>query len=37
MDASYQMSVHFAERFQRRRILETNQPKPRIAYGGNIC
>jgi hypothetical protein len=31
--ASYQISVHLAKQFQRRRFLEIDQPEARIAYG----
>ena len=38
IDASYQVSVHLAKRFQRRRFfLEIIQSETRIVYGGNIC
>jgi hypothetical protein len=38
MDASYQVSVHLAKRFQRRRFfLEINQSETRIACGGHVC
>jgi hypothetical protein len=37
IDASYQVSVHLAEWFQRRRILEIDQPETRIAYGRHVC
>jgi hypothetical protein len=37
IDASYQVSVHFAKRFQRRRFLEIDQSEPKIACGGHIC
>jgi hypothetical protein len=37
IDASYQVSVHLAKQFQRRRFLEINQPKTRIAYGNHVC
>jgi hypothetical protein len=37
IDASYQVSVHLAKRFQRRRFfLEINQSETRIAYGGHV-
>jgi hypothetical protein len=36
-DASYQVSVHLAKWFQRRRFLEIDQSETRIACGGNIC
>jgi len=35
--ASYQVSVHLAKQFQRRRFLEINQPETRIAYGSHVC
>jgi hypothetical protein len=37
IDASYQVSVHLAERFQRRRFLEIDQSETKIACGGHIC
>jgi hypothetical protein len=37
MDASYQISVHLAKRFQRRRFLKIGQSETRIAYGGHVC
>jgi hypothetical protein len=37
IDASYQVSVHLAKRFQRRRFLEINQLETRIAYDSHIC
>jgi len=37
IDASYQVSVHLAKWFQRRRFLEIDQPETRIAYGGHVC
>jgi hypothetical protein len=37
IDASYQVSVHMAKRFQRRRFLEIDQSETRIACGGHIC
>jgi hypothetical protein len=36
-DASYQVSVHLAKRFQRRRFLEIDQSEARIACGGHVC
>jgi hypothetical protein len=36
IDASYQVSVHLAQPFQRR-LLEIDQPETRIAYGGHVC
>jgi hypothetical protein len=35
IDASYQVSVHLAKRFQRRRFLEIDQLERRIACGGH--
>ena len=35
--ASHQVSVHLAKQFQRRRILEINQPETRIAHGSHVC
>jgi hypothetical protein len=37
IDASYQVSVHLAKRFQRRRILKISQSETRIACGGHVC
>jgi hypothetical protein len=37
IDASYQVTVHLAKRFQRRRFLEINQSETRIASGGHVC
>jgi hypothetical protein len=37
IDASYQVSFHLANRFQRRRLLEIDQSETRIACGGHIC
>jgi hypothetical protein len=38
VDASYQVSVHMAKQFQRRRFfLEINQSETRIACGGHVC
>jgi hypothetical protein len=37
IDASYQVSVHLAELFQRRRFLEIDQSETRIVCGGHIC
>ena len=37
MDASYQVSVHLAKRFQRRIFfLEIDHPETRIAYGNHV-
>jgi hypothetical protein len=35
IDASYQVSVHLANRFQRRRFLKIGQPETRITCGGH--
>jgi hypothetical protein len=37
IDASYQISVHLAQGFQRRRILKISQSETRIACGGHVC
>jgi hypothetical protein len=37
LDASYQVSVHLAKQFQRRRCLEIVQSETRIACGGHVC
>ena len=37
IDASHQVSVHFAKRFQTRRFLEIDQPETRIACGSHVC
>ena len=37
IDASYQVSVHLAKRFQRRRFKKIGQSETRIAYGGHVC
>jgi hypothetical protein len=37
IDASYQVSVHLAKWFQRRRFLEICQSETRIDYGSHIC
>jgi hypothetical protein len=37
IDASYQVSVHLAKQFQKRRFLEIDQPETKIAYGGHGC
>ena len=36
-DASYQISVHLAKRFQRRRFCLMNQSETRMACGGHVC
>jgi hypothetical protein len=37
MDVSYQVSVHLAKRFQRRRFLKIGQSETRMACGGHVC
>jgi hypothetical protein len=37
IDASYQVSIHLAKRFQRRRFLEIDQLETKIACGSHIC
>jgi hypothetical protein len=37
IDDSYQVSVHLAKRFQRRRFLEIDQSETRIACGSHVC
>jgi hypothetical protein len=37
IDAFYQVSVHLAKRFQRRRILKISQSDTRVACGDNVC
>jgi hypothetical protein len=37
IDASYQVSVHLAIRFWRRRFLKIGQSETRIACGGHVC
>ena len=37
IDASYQVSVHLAKQFQRRRFLEIDQSETRIACGSHVC
>ena len=36
IDASYQVSVHLAKQFQRRRFLKIGQSETRIACGGHV-
>jgi hypothetical protein len=36
-DASYQVSVHLAKWFQRRRFLEIDQSETRIFCGSHVC
>jgi hypothetical protein len=37
IDASYQVSLHLAKRFQRGKIKKIGQSETRIAYGGHVC
>jgi hypothetical protein len=38
IDDTYQVSVHLAKRFQKRRFfLEINQSETRIVCGGHVC
>jgi hypothetical protein len=37
IDASYQVSVHLAKQFQRRRFLKIGQSETIIVYGGHVC
>jgi len=37
IDASYQVSVHLAKRFQRTIFLKIGQSETRIAYRGHVC
>jgi hypothetical protein len=37
IDASYQIAVYLATRFQRRFFLEINQSETRIACGVHVC
>jgi hypothetical protein len=37
IDASYQVSVHLAKQFQRRRLKKIGQSETRIACGGHAC
>jgi hypothetical protein len=37
IDASYQVSIHLAKQFQRRRFLKIGQSETRIACGGHVC
>jgi hypothetical protein len=37
IDASYQVAVHLAKWFHRRRFLEIDQSETRIACGGHVC
>jgi hypothetical protein len=37
IDASYQVLVHLAKRFQRRRLKKISQSETRIAYDDHVC
>jgi hypothetical protein len=37
IDAYYQVSVHLAKQFQRRRLKKIGQSETRIAFGGHLC
>jgi hypothetical protein len=37
IDASYQVSVHLAKRFQRRRLKKISQSETRVACGSHVC
>jgi hypothetical protein len=37
IDASYQISVHLAKRFRRRRFFKFGQSETRIACGSHVC
>ena len=37
IDASYQVFVHLAKQFQRKRFLKIGQSETRIACGGHVC
>jgi hypothetical protein len=37
IDGSYQVSVHLAKQFQRRRFLKISQSETRMACGGHVC
>ena len=37
IDDTYQVSVHLAKRFQRRRFLEIDKAETRIACGSHVC
>ena len=37
IDVSYQVSDRLAKQFQRRRFLEIDQSKIKIACGGHVC
>ena len=37
IDASYQVSIHLAKRFRRRRFLKIGQSETKIACAGHVC
>jgi hypothetical protein len=37
IDASYQVSIHLAQRFQKRRMFKISQSETRIACGSHVC
>ena len=37
IEDTYQVTVHLAKRFQRRRMLKISQSETRIACGGHVC
>jgi hypothetical protein len=37
IDVSYQVSVHLAKRFQKRRFKQIGQSETRIAYDSHVC
>jgi hypothetical protein len=37
IDASYQVSVHLAKQFQKKRIFKISQSETRVACGGHVC
>ena len=37
IDASYQVAVHLAKRFQKRRIFKISQSETRVTCGGHVC
>jgi hypothetical protein len=37
IDASYQVSVHLAKRFRRKRFLKIGQSETKIACGSHVC
>jgi hypothetical protein len=37
IDDTYQVSVHLAKQFQRRKFLEIDKSETKIACGGHVC